>query len=61
MAVNKNTPIKPKLTNAERHELFVEMAKKVEASEETTVFDRAFDRLSVSTRERQRSSKTLQR
>jgi hypothetical protein len=32
----------PKLTDAERHKRFVEMAKEVEASEDPKDFDRAF-------------------
>ena len=34
---------KPKLTDAERHRRFVELAKKVGASEDITDFDRAFE------------------
>jgi hypothetical protein len=33
---------KTKLTDAERHKRFVETAKKVEASDSTSDFDRAF-------------------
>ena len=45
-----NTPvmkqtIKPKLTDAERHKRFVEMAREVDASEKPEDFDRAFDKL----------------
>jgi hypothetical protein len=36
------SPKKPKLTDAERRKRFVEMAKKVEASENLEDFDRAF-------------------
>ena len=36
---------KPKLTDAERHKRFVEMAREVEASESPKVFDRAFRRV----------------
>ncbi len=35
----------PKLTDAERHERFKEMAKEVGASEEPADFDRAFSRI----------------
>lgn len=35
-------PRKQKLTDPERHARFVEMAKKVEASEDIADFDRAF-------------------
>ena len=38
-------PKKPKLTDAERHKRFVEMAKKVGASEKSTDFDKAFARV----------------
>jgi hypothetical protein len=40
MAPKKTT--KPKLTDAERHKRFVEMAREVEASEDPKAFDRAF-------------------
>jgi hypothetical protein len=33
---------KPKLTDAERHQRFKDMAREVEASEESADFDRAF-------------------
>ena len=36
-------PRKPKLTDAERHKRFVEMAKEVGASEETPGFDEALN------------------
>jgi hypothetical protein len=36
---------KPKLTDAERHKRFVEMAREVEASESPKAFDRAFKRV----------------
>jgi hypothetical protein len=35
----------PKLTDAERHKRFVEMAREVDASEKPEDFDRAFDKL----------------
>jgi hypothetical protein len=38
-------PTKPKLTDAERHKRFVEMAREVEASESPRAFDRAFKRV----------------
>lgn len=38
---------KPKLTDAERHERFVEIAKKVEASDRLEDFDKAFDSLNI--------------
>lgn len=36
---------KPKLTDRERQERFVAMAREVEASEEPEAFDRAFERV----------------
>ena len=42
--MNGKTDRKPKLTDAERHKRFVAMARKVEASEKATDFDRAFDK-----------------
>ncbi len=36
---------KPKLTDAERHKRFVEMAHEVGASESPKVFDKAFKRI----------------
>ena len=36
---------KPKLTDAERHERFVDMAHRVEASDDPKDFDRAFDKV----------------
>ena len=38
----KSDPKKPKLTDAERHRRFVDMAKEVGASEKPADFDRAF-------------------
>lgn len=35
----------PKLTDAERHKRFVDMAKEVEASEDPKDFDRAFKKV----------------
>jgi hypothetical protein len=40
----KSSP-KPKLTDAERHKRFVEMAREVEASEDPKDFDRAFKKV----------------
>ncbi len=39
---------KPKLTDAERHKRFVDVAHEVEADESPDVFDRAFDRIAKS-------------
>jgi hypothetical protein len=36
---------KSKLTDAERHKRFVEMAREIEASEDPQDFDRAFDKV----------------
>jgi hypothetical protein len=36
---------KPKLTDAERHRRFVDMAHEVEAQESPEAFDRAFDEI----------------
>lgn len=36
---------KPKLTDAERHKRFVEMAKEVEASPDAKDFERAFNKV----------------
>jgi hypothetical protein len=36
---------KPKLTDAERHKRFVEMAKKVQASNDPKDFEKAFSRI----------------
>jgi hypothetical protein len=44
----KNTsPAKEKLTDAERHKRFVEMAKEVDASEEAKAFDKAIERVDL--------------
>jgi len=40
-------PKPPKLTDAERHARFVEMAHEVGVDEDPDAFDRAFDRLRV--------------
>jgi hypothetical protein len=36
---------KPKLTDAERHKRFIDMAHEVEAEESPEAFDRAFDKV----------------
>lgn len=48
---------KPKLTDAERHKRFVEMAKEVGASNNSKDFDRAFTKVTASASSR-RSAKT---
>ncbi len=39
------TKTKPKLTDAERHKRFVDMAKEVEATDDRSAFDEAFERV----------------
>ena len=41
-AAKPKRPAKPKLTDAERHQRFVEMAHEVEADERPEGFERAF-------------------
>lgn len=36
---------KPKLSDYERHERFVDMAREIEASEDANDFDKAFDKI----------------
>ena len=43
---------KPKLTDAERHKRFVEMAREVEASESPKAFEKAFKRVTGGSRPR---------
>jgi hypothetical protein len=38
---------KPKLTDAERHKRFVDMAREVEASNDPKDFDRVFERVAA--------------
>lgn len=47
---------KPKLTDAERHKRFVEMAREVEASESPKAFDKAFKRVTGPSAPRSRPS-----
>jgi hypothetical protein len=48
-----NKPTKnPKLTDAERHKRFVEMAEKVGASDNPEDFDAVFDRVVASSRKK---------
>ena len=51
MAKPKAKP-KPKLTDAERHARFVEMAREVEADEKPEAFNRAFKRIIARPKER---------
>jgi hypothetical protein len=48
MAQKSKPKPKPKFTDAERHARFVEMAAKVEASDDPRDFDRAFERITRS-------------
>lgn len=43
--VAKNRPPKQKLSDAERHKRFVDLAKEVEASDDPKEFDKAFGRV----------------
>jgi hypothetical protein len=43
--VKPKRPSKPKLTDAERHKRFVEMADEVEADKRPEAFEGAFDRV----------------
>ena len=45
MGTKRKQKPKPKLTDAERHKRFVEMAHKVEASEKPEDFDKAFKKV----------------
>ena len=45
--MTKSKQDKPKLTDAERHKRFVEMAKEVGASEKPADFDKAFKKVSI--------------
>jgi hypothetical protein len=47
---------KPKLTDAERHKRFVEMAREVGASEDSKDFDKAFKKVAG-----RKKSKTIRR
>lgn len=38
---------KPKLTDAERHKRFLDMAREVEAPDDAEAFDRAFDKVTT--------------
>jgi hypothetical protein len=41
----RKTEKKPKLTEAERHKRFLDMAREVEASDDPKDFDKAFDKV----------------
>jgi hypothetical protein len=47
---------KPKLTDAERHKRFVEMAREVGASESPREFDKAFKRVTGASKAKARDS-----
>jgi hypothetical protein len=49
---------KPKLTDAERHKRFVEMAKEVGASDKPEDFERAFKKVTPRREGRQKSGKS---
>jgi hypothetical protein len=51
---------KPKLTDAERHKRFVEMAREVEASEDPKDFERAFKKVAKPTHRTQSNPKARQ-
>ena len=51
-------PRSPKLTDAERYKRFLDMAKKVEASDKKEDFDKAFDDLGIKTTIKPKTSKT---
>ena len=46
---------KPELTDAERHKRFVDMAREVEAPDDSDAFDRAFDRVAAPTEKKRKS------
>jgi hypothetical protein len=41
----RSSPQKPKLTDAERHKRFLDMAREVEASDEPNDFEKAFKKV----------------
>jgi hypothetical protein len=43
----RKSPAKPKLTDAERHKRFVEMAAEVKASDDPKDFDKAFKKITA--------------
>jgi hypothetical protein len=45
--MSRKSASKPKLTDAERHKRFVEMAKQVGASDDTKDFEKAFKRVTA--------------
>jgi hypothetical protein len=49
------SPVKPKLTDAERHKRFVEVARKVEASDDPEDFDKALMKIAPSKRDQKAS------
>jgi hypothetical protein len=46
----RKSAVKPKLTDAERHKRFVEMAKEVEASPDDKDFENAFKKVVLQTK-----------
>jgi hypothetical protein len=49
---------KPKLTDAERHKRFVEMAREVEASDKAEDFDKAFKKVVPQQRQGERPKRS---
>ena len=45
MSMTPKSKRKPKLTDAERHKRFLDMAREVEASDDSKDFDKAFDKI----------------
>ncbi len=54
--MTRKSAAKPKLTDADRHKRFVEMAKEVEASPDAKDFERAFKKVIATKRPKQRES-----
>jgi hypothetical protein len=57
MAKKTTTKHLPKLTDAERHKRFVEMAREVDASEDPREFDKAFKKVILSKDAKNRASR----
>ena len=45
-------PKKPRLTDKERHQRFADMAREVDASEDVTDFDKAFEKVTATPAQR---------
>jgi hypothetical protein len=59
--ISKVSTKKPQITGAERHKRFVDMAKKVDASEDRESFDKAFNKVISTTTDVRRSSEKPRR